>query len=494
MERLREAAAGTKSDTPGSLASWISDGRELHAAHLDLIDDAFKQLEAGTADRVLITMPPRHGKTRRAARWGPIWWLRKHPGDRVILASYSGDLADEHGRFVRDTISNNPRLGLTLHPGSWAANRFDLLPIDRTMPDGTIEHYEGGGMSTTGVGGTITGRGADLLIVDDPIKGRQEADNPLTRQRLWDWWQNDAITRLEPGGRVVVIQTRWHEDDLAGRLLLTEPDEWLHIDLPAIAYDRPDGKLDALGRKVGEALWPARFALEALLAIKKRIGERAWGSLYQQQPRPLEGGVWEWSWITDQRVYGSGVPALDRIVVAVDPAGGGTGDGSDETGIVAAGISPAKHSFVLADKSGKMSADAWGRTACLLALELRADAFVVEQNFGGDMTTSVLKNAWNQLKSEGKTGGLLMPAVKEVYAKQGKRLRAEPIAQVYEQGRVHHVGEFPFLETQMTSWLPSMDSPDRMDAAVHALTELHEMADVPATRQQAQDERLRGRR
>lgn len=493
LERLQAEQTGAVAGSPGALAAHLTRGVELQAPHLEVIDQAFLDIEAGATRRIMITMPPRHGKTRRTSRWGPLWYLRRHPGRRVVVASYSGLLAEDHGRWIRDMIVESPSLGIQLHPRSGAANRFDL----QSFKDRDGHKHEGGGLVTTGVGGTLTGRGADLLIVDDPIKDAQAADSPLMRYRLWEWWTSTALTRLEPGGAVIVIQTRWHENDLAGRLLANERDDWTVIGLPAVAYvdeEHPEGS-DPLGRKPGDPLWPQRYDATELASIKTRVGERVWASLYQQRPRPLEGGVFQWSWIMENRIHPNRMPGIDlvRIVVAIDPAGG-DGDGSDETGIVAAGMDEKKQSYVLADESGHMSAEAWGRQACLLALQLHADCFVVEANFGGDMTTAVIRNAWNQLASEGLTKGRTMPRIKAVHAKAGKRLRAEPIAQLYEQGRVSHVGEHPFLESQLTSWLPSMDSPDRMDANVHALTELNEGYAPPLTNVNGRDERLRGRR
>jgi phage terminase large subunit-like protein len=175
---------------------------------------------------------------------------------------------------------------------------------------------------------------------------------------------------------------------------------------------------------------------------------------------------------------------LDRIVVAVDPAGGESSV-NDEVGIIAAACAEVesvsdRHDrpeyrdeyFVLDDKSASLGADEWGKAACLLAVEWQADAIVVEANFGGDMTSQVIKQAWQELARRSLTRGQLMPRIIPVTAKKGKRLRAEPIAQLYDQDRVHHVGTFARLESQMISWMVGMDSPDRMDAAVHAITEL----------------------
>lgn len=472
--------------TPGSMAAVLTDGKEMQAPHLDLIDQVFRDIARGIPRKVLITTPPRHGKSRRAARWAPLWFLSRHPDRRVMIASYSADLADDHGRWIRDAINAyGDQLGIALHAGSKAANRFDLAnPHTGARLDG--------GLVTAGVGGGLTGKGAHLAIVDDPIKDAADAESPTMRRRLWDWWTSVLNTRIEPGGSILVIQTRWHEQDLAGRILEGEDaSDWTILDLPAIA----DSEDDALGRPVGEPLWPLRYGRKALEKIRRAVGERVWWSLYQQKPRPLEGGVWKWPWITDNRLTPMQFRGVDltRVIVAVDTAGGAD-DINDETGLWGGGRDSAGQLYVLADRSNRMGADTWGHAACRLAIELRADAIVVESNFGGDMAKQIIRQAWKELSEAGETAGMLMPAIIEVHAKQGKRLRAEPIAQLYAQGLVHHVGEFPRLEGQLVTWIPGMDSPDRMDACVHGLTELADPAAASVASNPYQDLRLSGRR
>ncbi|MFC9497630.1 terminase large subunit domain-containing protein [Streptomyces sp. NPDC056982] len=470
--------------SPGALAAVLTEGREKQARHLDMIDDVFRRIAAGERLQVMITCPPRHGKSQRASRWGPLWYLRRHPTARVMLASYGADLADDHGRWVRDQLRDHSQtLGIRLDDGSRAANRFDL-----EQPRGSSVR---GGMVTAGVGGSLTGKGFSLGIIDDPFKGSDDANSPAQRERVWNWYQSVFYTRRAPGASIVLINTRWHEDDLSGRILATEPENWLLIDLPALAMSEDD----PLGRSVGEALWPEQYDADELARTHKAVGERVWWALYQQQPRPLEGGVWKWEWISKQRVSPVAFRAVDlsRIVVCLDPAGGDTAS-HDESGIVAAGRSTDGHYYVLADRTGKHSAENRGRETCLLALELGADAIVVETNYGGDMARQNVVQAWAELERLGQTKGMPMPRIVDVTAKKGKRLRAEPIAQLYETGQVHHCAEFQQLETQMVTWIPGMDSPDRMDAAVHALTELADPAAAHVGTGSYQDQRLAGRR
>lgn len=483
--RLRGLLARIERDmamdtSPGALAAVLTDRREMQARHLHLIDQAWIDMAEGRADRVMLTMPPRHGKSRRASRWAPLWFLRKYPDRRVMIASYTASLADEHGRWIRDAIDAwGDALGIHLRPGSKAAHRFDLLGHE-------------GGLAASGIGGSLTGKGATIALVDDPVKDMADADSPTMRRKTWEWWQSVLQTRMEPDGAICVIQTRWHEDDLAGRIIAdAQANEWRVIDLPALA----DSPHDPLGRQVGEPLWPERFDADHHALTRRRVGERVWAALYQQKPKPPAGGVWQREWINDNRVSVVQFGGLDmaRIVVSVDPAGGESAVG-DETGIIGAARGFDGHLYVLEDRSASMGANDWGLTACRLALALKADAIVVEKNYGGDMARLVVTQAWDQLRREGTTAGLLMPMVLEITAKHGKRLRAEPIAQLYEQGLVHHVGNHVRLEDQMVTWVAGMDSPDRMDAAVHAMTELADPNQLAAASGTLDDNRLDGRR
>lgn len=213
-------------------------------------------------------MPPRHGKSELCCKYLPAWYLGTFPDRRVIVAGYGDRFAAEWGQKARDVMVEHGQsvFGVKVRSDSKASD------------DWKIEGHEGG-MKTTGVGGPLTGRGADLLIIDDPVKNAEEAASQVYRDKTWDWWQSTAFTRLEPGGCIIVIQTRWHEDDLLGRILrqadeLNEP--WRVLTLPAINDD-------------GEALWPARYPIGELNRIRKVTSEHWWSALYGQRPTPREG-------------------------------------------------------------------------------------------------------------------------------------------------------------------------------------------------------------
>lgn len=234
------------------------------------MDRAVTDTLRGTDDcrRLMVMMPPRHGKSQYCSLMLPSWYLGAYPERRVILTSYNATYAAEWGRKARNLLDEHgPQwFGCRVDPTSSAADRWNVAGSD-------------GGMVTAGAGGTITGRGADLMIVDDPIKNAEEAHSRVIRDKVWEWWQSTAYTRLEPNGAAIVIQTRWHQDDLCGRLLREMDnggERWRVLKLPAIYGD-------------GAALWPERFDAARLAEIKRALGSYYFSALYQQEPIP-DGG------------------------------------------------------------------------------------------------------------------------------------------------------------------------------------------------------------
>lgn len=250
------------------------------AAHHAAIARALERIEAGKDLRVIITMPPRHGKTELASHRFAPWFVGRDPYREVIVSTYNQTFAEDHGRKIRDVMMSPEYAQVfpeaILKRDSKSAERLQLT--------------EGGLLFFAGVGGAITGRGADLFLIDDPIKNREEAESATIRDQVWNWFTSTAYTRLLPGGRVIIILTRWHEDDIVGRLFDAEyvdPKEsakWKVLSLQAIA-----GDADPLGRKKGEALWPARYPIETLDSIRGVVGPRDWSALYQQSPTPDDG-------------------------------------------------------------------------------------------------------------------------------------------------------------------------------------------------------------
>lgn len=280
IESLEEAWA---TQTPGHFAALASRGKWKIAPHLELLNHKLVGVATKRSRRLLITMPPRHGKSELASRYFPAWYLCLWPFRRVILASYGAKFASQWGRKVRDLIEDigGSLFGVTLREDTRSADEWEIAGY-------------AGGMQTCGVGGPLTGKGADLLIIDDPIKNAEEANSDVYRDKTWDWYTSTAYTRLEPGGSVVLIQTRWHEDDLAGRILeraKESQERWEVVNLPALA-----GESDPLDRSPGEPLWPERYGAIELDQIRRTLGSYQFSALYGQSPTPDEGGLFRRSW------------------------------------------------------------------------------------------------------------------------------------------------------------------------------------------------------
>lgn len=240
-----------------------------------------QEVTMGVCKRLMIFMPPRHTKTETVTVRYSAFRLERDPKLNIILGCYNQKLANRFSRKTRRI----------------AQNRI-ALSSDRKA----VEEWEtsiGGGYRAVGVGGGITGFGGDLIMIDDPIKNRAEANSETYRDACWEWFNDDLYTRLEPGGAIVLTMTRWHDDDLAGRLIreMEEGGEhWDVITLPALAEEN-----DPMGRKEGEPLCPARYDLEALEARKKKLGAFSFSALYQQRPVPIEGALFKRDWFPADR-------------------------------------------------------------------------------------------------------------------------------------------------------------------------------------------------
>ena len=281
-DRLRATA---RYPTPGDLAK-VLDGRTIQTGALDLLDEHLVGVRDGRIDRLIWTMPPQEGKSQRISRAFPLWLLIHNPDLRIGIISYEAGIARRWGRAIRNDIASHPELGLTVRHDTSAAHEWQL------------EGHEGG-VITAGIGGALTGRPIDIMIIDDPVKGRKEADSETYREAAWSWWTESGSTRLGPGAAVVLLMTRWHEDDLAGRLLESESKaEWTLVNIPAQADHRPEAdESDPLGRQPGEWLRSARRrTLEMWERIRRQAGTRAFLALYQGKPAPDSGSVWKREW------------------------------------------------------------------------------------------------------------------------------------------------------------------------------------------------------
>lgn len=277
--------------SPGELAAAV-DRHTVQTPALDLIDEAVIWAYSTPDARLIISIAPQEGKTTRAVQFGSLWALTRDPERRIGIASYQQALAENSGRFIRNLIASNNGdegtldLGLRIAPDNGAASRWQL--------DG---HQ--GGVVCAGIGSGLTGRALDALVIDDPFADRKQADSPTYRERAWGWWQAVGSTRLSSRAPVIQIATRWHEDDLAGRLMAAEDGHrWRVINIPALAdHDPAKGQADPLGREPGEWMKSARERTDAdWERIRIQAGSRAFAAMYQGRPSPDTGDVWKRNW------------------------------------------------------------------------------------------------------------------------------------------------------------------------------------------------------
>lgn len=280
--------------SPATMAVALSNHKWIPAPHLLHASTIITNAIAKGGARLIFTMPPRHGKSMFTSIYTPIWYMDKYPGKNCITATYGKDLVVDWGREIRDIIlSEPPELDIRLKRDS-----RNVVAFQNTAGG----HYWG-----VGVGGATTGKGAHLFNVDDFIKNPEESLSPTMLEKIWNWFKAVVYTRLEPGGNIIIIATRWAQQDLIGRIKDSDfGHKFTEIRLPAIAEDD-----DPLGRKVGDPLWPARYDLEALMDIKLVLGTFWWNAMYQQVPLGSMSGIVTGDMI--KTMTASQLPPLDRM-------------------------------------------------------------------------------------------------------------------------------------------------------------------------------------
>lgn len=280
----------------------------IPATHHRFMNARLMAVARGEIKRLMLLCPPGSAKSTYASLLFPAWYLGNNPTHNVIAASHTTSFAESWGRKVRNLFGSP----------DWP---FHVKLASDSQAAGYWSTSQGGEYYAVGVGAAVTGRRGDCIICDDPLKGREDAESEVVREKLWDWWRADLHTRLKPTGAIVLIQTRWHADDLAGRILGTDYDgrsgridgqdgeRWHVVSLPALAEAN-----DPLGRTPGEALWPNWYSKEYLLAERHLQGEYNWSSLYQQRPSPAKGGFFQRDWfqfydiapnVSSLRIYGA---------------------------------------------------------------------------------------------------------------------------------------------------------------------------------------------
>ena len=393
--------------SPAEFAIIASGGRWELAPHLALINEKLVQIARGDLKRVMVFLPPRHGKSQLISQYFPAWFLGMFPNKKVILTSYEADFAAQWGRRARDLLEHYGKRAfpepISLHPDSSSASRWDI--------DG---HQ--GGMMTAGVRGPLTGKGADLGIIDDPVKNAEEANSETYREHTWEWYESTFYTRLEPDGAIVLIQTRWHEDDLGGRLIEKMDaggERWTVINLPALAEEH-----DQLGRAPGEPLWPVRFGKEDFDRIRPAVGPYVWAALYQQRPAPAEGELLKKHWWR----YYKAVPVCEEVIQSWDMAFKDTKNSSRVCGQVWGRIGA--NAYLLDEFCENV--DFPGTLRAVLSLSAKWPAALkkyVEGKANGPAVIAVLKNK--------------VPGLIEVEPEGSKVARASAVSGLIEAGNVH---------------------------------------------------------
>jgi predicted phage terminase large subunit-like protein len=344
-----------------SFSQWCQLAGYEPAPHHQLLISKLEAVARGDIKRLAVFMPPGSAKSTYASVLFPAWFLSAWPKANIIAASHTTELADKFGRKVRNLVSEHGKtLGLELSGDSQAAGRWSLK--------------QGGEYYAAGCGVGIAGFRADLAIIDDPVRSREDAESETIRDKLWEWFNSDLATRMKPGGRQVLIQTRWHEDDLAGRLLEAQGNgghQFEVLSLPAEAEEN-----DALGRQPGEFLWddPTGYNYGDFLRHEKKTQTpRNWNALYQQRPAPETGDFFKSEWIKHVDI----LPAHLRVYGASDYAV--TSNGGDYTVHVVVGLDPENKLYLLDVYRQQASSDAWIEAFCDLVLKWRPIGWATEQ-------------------------------------------------------------------------------------------------------------------
>lgn len=409
--------------------------------------------------RIMITMPPRHGKTTLVSHAFPAYAFGKYPDISIISTSYAAELASRINRDVQKIIDDKLYRELFPNTRLWGKNIKTVTnrSYSRTTDLFEIVNFKGSYRSA-GVGGGITGMGGHCLIIDDPIKNSEDADSPTIRNKLWDWYVSTLYTRLAPGGGIALIQTRWHEDDLAGRLLehmkTGEGDSWQLLNYPAIAeHDEPY-------RNMGEALHPERYPLHILEKTKLVEGSRRWSSLYQQRPAPDEGLIFHRAWFKYWN-YETLPARFDKVILSWDMSFKDT-SGSDF--VVGQVWGKRQGEFFLIDqvRARLGFVDTVDKFVSLASKYPEALEKLVEDKANGPAVIDVLKKK--------------IPGIIPINPEGSKKARAHVITPLFEAGNVY----LPCFE--MAPWVtdfesevlsfPSAAHDDQVDAMTQALRRL----------------------
>lgn len=443
--------AFVKTTMPSYKIGWVH--REICGRLMEFL----VKVERRESPRLILTMPPRHGKSQLVSKHFPSWCFGVDPDISFISCSYGDDLSKRVNKDVQ-RIMDNP-VYKRIFPQTCLSTKRNAGGYNmamRTMDLFEIPGYDGS-FRSTGVGGGITGMGCDILCIDDPFKDRKSADSPTVRETVWDWYTSTAYTRLSPGGGVLVTVTRWHENDLVGRLLEAMKqeggDRWTIINYPAIA------ERDELHRKKGEPLHAERYPLEMLLRIKSNIGSYDWGSLYQQHPTPRGGGVFKKKWI---RHWTTMPKVFDRVIQSWDFTFKDTANSDNVSGQVWGQVGA--NFYLLDNDTARMDFVSQVRAMQRMSSKW-PDALekVVEDKANGPAIISAL--------------GSRIPGIVPYNPRGSKTARAYSVSPLFEAGNVFLPPmdeEHPWVKRYVDELLafPNAEHDDQVDSTTQALDTL----------------------
>lgn len=434
------------------------------------MDQVINRMVEGDLRRLIVSMPPRHGKSELISRRLPAYLLGRDPDCTIITASYSAELASRMNRDCQRIMTSPQYQAIFTESklnesnarttsGSWLRNSDVFEIVGRR-----------GSYRSAGVGGGITGMGAKWLIIDDPVKNREEADSGVYRDKVWDWYTSTLYTRQAPDARILVVMTRWHSDDLAGRLIRAgeeEPgaDQWEVVNFPAIA--EVPGPHDQ--RQPGDPLWPEMFGVEDLNRIKASIGAYDWAALYQQQPRAGGGVEWPSSYTEGRDILFDEWPILTLKTVAVDPSKGRDGRHGDYSAIVKLGMAQDGTLYCEADLE-RRSSEKIIDDALELAASFKPDVFGVEANQFQELLAT-------QLATKARAAGVALPLV-QITNLVAKPTRIRRIGPYLEGRKLRFKANSPgtrLLLEQLRDFPVAGhdDGPDALEMALRCMIELY---------------------
>lgn len=452
---LAEVRGRVRPATPAALGRRLIGERYRTTPAVAMIAQAFADATNEPDGRLIISIPPREAKSTTVAVLGTVHTLASNPDTEIILASYADNLAQEHSANARALITEHgDTLGIGLAEDRAAVGRWRIAG-------------HRGGLLATGIMAGVTGKGADLLVLDDVVKNAQEADSETHRRRVLHEFRSTLMTRVHPGASVVIIGVRWHPDDLIGTLLAEEPDRWTYISVPAIAET---GIPDALHRPVGQAMTSAVGRTpEHFADLRRSVGSRTWYAEFQGLPASPAGNVIRREWIDQWRI--PAMPAAPvRTVIGVDPSDSGEGDAA---GIVAASVMPDGVVVVHHDISEPMTPESWARAAVELAIDAGASEIAVESFTAREGYMSVVKTTLGRYRSAHPIKVTSWPPKGDTTGRgRGDALaRSAKLIQGIETGTVRIAGRLDDLEAQAVLWQGNRHQPD----CLAALTVAHDV-------------------